>query len=639
MKRKRTFRKIVCLPAVVGLVGMMGVWTSCHDDETIIESRQTSGVIENTERPTTDQLAVKYTKKAVVLGNDHTNFNASVVDRMDNYSNAVTSGATVYVFTKGSGAALTADEAADLLAAYASDASFVFINPETILTDNFVTSLKAGVERLEARGAATDEADGLIDQVENLKASAELSHREAIGVRKGAQYIVRKLEEMADSANENSTATGTDENGNEISAKCIAEDYTPTAYDYGLSADRLVTWLNGEDTDGSNGAQEQIDQLIGAEKHEFNFVLGPSRALEKTMSYSLVCRIYPAYDFDNDADYYFVRLNANFHPAELDCVRGTDKGWKKADKYVRLDDGSLAGYIWDHPKNYWYGPYMSKFDLRASITGYTSADHGGIFVENASPKTDVSGSSSHSSGFNFSLTGSVGLSAAGPQGGVSAGLKFSESHSHSEKDLKVVHSDYGGNLTQWTYTGVVPQVHLNYLGNFYHDEVANFQISDWQNEMTWIFKVVKPRKGLELTLCLKDITEIKELFMNIYDWELAVHPENTTYIKMPQPNRARKNYTMVCNDNNNGVQTHIEKALPETWKSGVFTYYGHTDSEIVANAKQWFLEDIKKAVLGINFGNINKDGVYTISLREQGVTGDVASFKIKLEGSQATAVD
>ena len=54
MKREKTFGKTVCLPAVIGLVGMMGVWTSCHDDKTIIGDREAeSGVIENTERPTT----------------------------------------------------------------------------------------------------------------------------------------------------------------------------------------------------------------------------------------------------------------------------------------------------------------------------------------------------------------------------------------------------------------------------------------------------------------------------------------------------------------------------------------------------------------------------------------------------------
>ncbi len=627
MKRKEN------IAFAIGLLVAGTTLYACHDDETIIEQKSLSeSVVENEKNPTEDQLAVKYRGRSVVFGSDRTDFNASVVNRMVNASSTVSSDAKAYVFTSGfNTAGLSVDDASSLLKAYIEGAVVVFISPEKTISETFVSTIGKAIEKLGEEGYDTTKDEVFLTKMNSFKSRTEAQF-EAVAFRSNSVYTMPSLKEMAKASGENTTGFITDEDGNVTSKTCTAENYQPTAYDYGLVADGLVRWIDesSSNDDGSNSSE--IDELMNFTTTYVNNVLGPSRALQKTMNYSLAYHVYSAYDFDNDRDYYFVRLNPTFHCSELDCVTNTDSGWKPANREVIFDNGSTSGTTLSRYTDLWYGPYMSKFYLSASVQS-TGASGEKITVENALPKTEISGSSSFSTGFSWSLGGNVGFSAKGPSGGASSGIVLSESHSHSEKDLKVVHSDYGANATEWTYTGISPQCHSSWnpFKSIFHDEVGQFQKTDWQTELTWIFVVDHPKKDHEYQMETKEITEIKELNYNMYDYELAVHPENKKYITLDMPNRFKETYTLSCSDTD--LRAYLSSQLKNVWKDE-FTYYGHTENEVSEGAKDWFcgskVSSIMKSVQALNI-HTSKGfvGTYTFRLRKKGSADDVATFTIE----------
>lgn len=618
----------------MGLLAMGSVFYACHDDENIIEKKSIAeSVVANTPQPTEDQLTMKYGGKAVVLGSDRTDFNASVVNRMLNVSNTMTADAKVYVFTSGfNTASLSVDDAKCLVKAYMNDANFVFIDPKNVMNETFVSVVRQAIDQLAENGYDTTDAEDFVAKVKEYReqnASQQTEKMEAVAFRRKSVYTVGDLDEMADESGTNGTLISTDESGKVTEQKCSTESYDPTAYDLGLSADMLVEWLKGKTEDG--GSNSEVDELMSFTSTYKHFTVGPSRALQKSMRYDLACHVYSAYDFKNDRDYYFVRMNPSFHPSALDCVRNTERGWKKSGRVVTLDDGSTVGdFI--RGGDLWYGPYMTKFFLDASVVT-TGSGGESVTVDKALPKTEVSGSSSFSSGFDMTLSGNFGFSAKGPSGGTSIGFSFSESHSHTEKDLKVVHSDYGGNQTQWTYTGIVPQCHYswNIFNQMnYHDEVANFQITDWQTELTWVFVVDHPKKDHEYTMQLKHFTEIKELLYSLYDIELAVRPEYNTTFVLNMPNRFKGSYALSCSDTN--LREYLSNQLSSVWKDE-FTYYAHSEKEMEEGVKNLFCgsnqNSIMNSILGLRIAESKGfTGTYTFRLRKTGSSTDIASFVI-----------
>ena len=341
----------------------------------------------------------------------------------------------------------------------------------------------------------------------------------------------------------------------------------------------------------------------------------------------MVYVMYSAYNFDTNTDYYFIRLRPNFKCSALGCPSGTNT-WIEANKVVTFDDGHTSGSILSKYDNHWYGTYMSAFDFTGEIVRADKSAAQDVTLLDATPKTDVSGSTGYTTGLSYSISGNLGFNVQGPTGGVQAGMTFSESTSHTLPDLKVRHSENGA-TTFWGVTGIVPQTHHSiWKMGATHDEVGTFQKTDWQTEFTWIVSVKNPGGQTSEPFFLKatDLTEITDLNTNTYDYELRVHPTQTNYIKLPVPNRFRNNFIVTCSDNN--LQNVLKDQFSKTWLNE-FTYYGKSNDEVDKGAVFTF-NTIKTAVKGYLNEIVSKGytGTYTFNLKTTDGK-ELATFKIE----------
>ena len=629
MKKATYFLKKAASPLLI-LVLSVGILVSCQKDDENNEIPIPEDTEENTPLPTTDQLDDTFDDKAVVLGGDNSGFSTSLINRLKNASGVISADAKAFVFTSSYTMDFSEDDTKAMLKAYAKGANFIFINPVFPNMTEYRLTFNSAVESLLEDDFDFDLGDAeqffkKLQEMSDLFTDKPYGTMEAAAFHANSLYVVSSIEDQV--AVSDSSATGyfaKDAEGSTIDERdCASTGYEPTAYDYGKSADMLVEWMD-DDTDSSginlsDAASEAIDKYMTGDRTVIQRSVGPSRALDRTLTYELVYTVYCAYDFDNNDDYYYIRLEPNFHCDKLGCKNG-DRNWVSANKVVVFDDGSTSGEFWSSRTDLWYGPYMSKFDYTGEIVESDGTPSNGVTLLNTTPQTDVSGTSGYTTGFTVGINGNFGFSKTGPSGGITGSFTFSESHTHSENQLKVYHKKIN-NVPNWRIEGVVPQCHMGFM-SYYHDEVATFQKHDWQTEFTWIVKVANPHRNKSYYLSGTDITEITELNYNIYDYELRVHPTQNSIIRLPEPNRSNAKYLMYCSDEN--VQNLIASQFPTTWMNE-FTYYALNDDYSYWGARAMF-DKVKIAVLG-----------YTSILKQKGYNGKYTFTLSKLNGEEMSS--
>ena len=639
-KRIKTnvLRNIIApIPCAMGMMlSAMGI-TSCGPNDDINNSSEYiyDNVLELDPNPTSDQYGMKYDGKTVVLGTGNTYFNSSVLGRLTSTSDAFSGDAKVYVFTKDYNMDFTVDQMAAMIKAYLNNANFILIEPTFSDLTKLETTATEATKKLVAEGVDVTGVGGFfgkIDELKKLDLQNVYKETEVIAFRQNDIYVIPDLKELATLSSSNATGLFGNENGTTEEKKCVQDDYEPTDYDRGVATDNLVNWLvKGKDfpsidTGENSGEASTIDKYMQGERFVIQQQVGPSRAMGKTLNYEMVYIIYSAYNFDTDTDYYFIRLRPNFKCSAFNCP--TDAGtWIHANKIVTFDDGHTSGSFWSKYDDRWYGTYMSAFDFTGDIVRADKSAAQNVTLLDASPKTDVSGSTGYTTGLSYSISGDLGFNMNGPTGGVHGGMTFSESTTQTLPDLKVRHSENGPS-TFWGITGVVPTTHHNaWTGKATHDLVGTFQRTDWQTEFTWIVSIKNPSAQTSEPFLIKatDRTEITDLNSNGYDYELRVHPTQTNYIKLPIPNRFRNNFIVTCSDNN--LQNVLKDQFSKTWLNE-FTYYGKSNDEVDKGAVFTF-NTIKTAVKGYLNEIVAKGFTGTYTFRLKTVDGkELATFKI-----------
>ncbi len=618
--KKVNIRRAVCPLLAIALAGTF--LTSC-DKVSKNENPLSEEYEENEALPVTDQLAVTFSGKAAVMGSDRSGFTKNVVNRLEGSTDVISSDAEIIVFTAGYAMDFTDAETKSLLLAYVNGASFVFLDPVFPDMSAFQDKLYTATISIMEEDIEFDvnESQNFYQKIYEMKDACEngrYGSSEVMAFRRNSIYVVRSLEDMAEASDNSATGFFTSADKPE-EKDCAETDYTPTDYDYGKSADLLTEWLSDSDNDGGNLQGEEsnaIDRYMSGYRVVIQQSVGPSRALDRTMAYELVYTIYSAYDFDNNADYYFIRLEPDFHAKALGCREG-DKNWVSAKKVVVFDDGTTSGDFWEDHTDLWYGPYMSKFDYTAKIVRENGDVVNNVTLYSATPYTDVSGSSGYTTGFTVSLNGNIGFNANGPSGGVTAGFSFTESHSHSINDLRL-YNRKENNIPHWIIEGIYPQCHIGFL-SYYHDQVATFQKNDWQTEFTWVVSIPNPQRDQAYYVSATDITEISELNHSLYDYELRVHPTQTTTIRLCEPNRSNEKYIMYCSDDD--VQKLVSGQFSDTWYNS-FTYYSLDRDRSYWGARAMF-DKVMVAVKG-----------YASTLKAKGYTGKYTFTLATVDGTE-----
>ena len=628
MKKTTDFLKMAVCPLLIFVLAS-GILVSCKkekkNDIPVPEEYE-----ENTALPTSDQLDVTYGGKTAVLGSSRSDFNGALVNRLTNTATAISSDAKAFVFTEDYAINFSEEDTKAMLKAYVKGATFVFIDPEFPNLTEYRLKFNSAVESLLEDDLDFNLSDAerffeKLYEADQMFTDEPYGEMEAVAFHDNRFYVVSSLDEQADISDVSASGHfAKNEEGTEVDERnCASADYEPTAYDFGKSADMLVEWMKNDSRDSepdfSDSASDAIDKYMTGHRTVIQRSVGPSRALDRILNYELVYTVYCAHDFDNNADYYYIRLEPNFHCDELGCRNG-DRNWVAANKVVVFDDGSTSGDFWSSRTDLWYGPYMSKFDYTGQIVEADGTTANGVTLLDTTPHTDVSGTTGYTTGFSAGISGNFGFSASGPSGGISGSFTFSESHSHSENQLKVYHKMVN-NVPNWRIEGVVPQCHMGFF-SYYHDEVATFQKNDWQTEFTWIVKVSNPHRDKAYYLSGTDITEITELNYNIYDYELRVHPTQNSLIRLPEPNRSNAKYIMYCS--NDDVQKLIKEQFGDTWMNQ-FTYYALNDDYSYWGARAMF-DKVKVAVKG-----------YASVLKKKGFNGKYEFSLSKLNGKEMSS--
>ncbi len=632
---KRKFLKETAAVAL-SLCATVSVFSSCEVDNPDDESKAV--IEEYVALPETDQLDVTTDAKAVVLGSARSDFNASIVNRLKgSVTEEICADADIIVFTTGYVMNFTTEQVRLLLQAYAGGASFIFIHPTFMKMTDLEHAVQNAIGYFILNGiqfdweAAVDFMEKM-HTVQDLYESGNFGKVEGVAFRNKSLYLIRDLDETADSS-DNSFYFYSSDGQTSREALYTGTDYTPNAYDHGKSADLLVQWIkdgktetrslfNAADFGLKSEASDAIDKYMTGERISIQHKVGPSRALDRTLVYEMVYTVYSAYDFDKDEDYYFIRMEPNFHCSALGCQNGSET-WVEISKEVRFDDGSTSGHWWSWRSNKWYGPYMSKFDYTAHIVQENGDPVNNTTLLATTPKTDVSGTTGYSTGLSWSASGNIGFNSGGLMGGVTGGFSFTETHSQSMNSLRVYHK-MQNEIPNWRVEGVVPQFHPGWTP--YHDEVATFQKNDWQTEFTWIVKVPHPQKDKPYYVKADDITEITELNYSYYDLELRVHPTQSAMIKLSTPNRSNESFTMTCSDIK--LRDEVSKQFSQNWQNQ-FTYYATDATASVAGAKAMF-DKVKVAVTGYaeTLKTNGFTGTYTFSLNKTDGT-KLASFTLE----------
>lgn len=623
------------------MLSAMGM-TSCGPNDDINNSTEYNfdKVLELDPYPTSDQYEIKYKGKTVALGTGKEYFNACVLGRLTSSSDVFSDDAKAYVFTKDYNMDFTVDQMATMIKAFLNDATFILLEPKFNDLTKIETTAYEATKKLIEEGVDVKGVGNFLERIKELK-TLELKNvynaTEIIAFRKYDTYVINDLKELTTLSGLNTTGLLENEDGQTTEKKCAQDDYEPTDYDRGVSTDIFIDWLAENSESAAKGIRPNsransseastIDKYMQGERFVIQQQVGPSRAMGKTLNYEMVYIIYSAYNFDNDTDYYFIRLRPNFKCSAFNCP--TDAGtWIHANKVVTFDDGHTSGSFWSKYDDRWYGTYMSAFDFTGDIIRADKSAAQNVTLLDATPKTDVSGSTGYTTGLSYSISGDLGFNAQGPTGGVHGGMTFSESTTQTLPDLKVRHSENGPS-TFWGVTGVVPTTHHNiWTGKTTHDLVGTFQRTDWQTEFTWIVSIKNPSAQTSEPFLIKatDRTEITDLNSNGYDYELRVHPTQTNYIKLPIPNRFRNNFIVTCSDNN--LQNVLKDQFSKTWLNE-FTYYGKSNDEVDKGAVFTF-NNIKTAVKGYLEEIVSKGYTGTYTFRLKTTDGkELATFKIE----------
>lgn len=664
----------VCLQTVM-LCGVSIFLVSCKDETTSGTSEEFS-ILGNIDLPTTDQLDVKFTSKAIVLGNDVSEFSGYVVNRMTNVTNEISDDVKAFIFTNDFNSNISVSQVRTMFRAYKSGASFVLIDPVTTDRTALVDTLRAAISQASEEGEditmPTQMLARMLQFMEQSDGKVD-GHAEAIAVNRNGTYVVRNLEERADQQSKNGVLQMINEKGDTIRKYCQQQDYVPNAYDYGKSADLLVSWMaKCADTKVNLFASsDSVDEELPVQKLTIQQYLGPTRALDSKMLYELNFQIYSLHKSDTNEDYYMVHLSPTYNNSQLDCTPRADGTWSSkwtmTDHSVTLDDGTVfeaSENAWNGYQRVWYGPYFkgSGLNIELEPSGDTNED---ISLKSSQPSGSVEAGITLNSGLNQTLTNVSATDKSFWGGTDSKTVVISQSYSHTDEGLICLKSGESGNVVEWilnsnyepkvTSSNATPPVKFPSMApsltkhsvittvNAAHNQVFPFQYNDLTEDMTFTFVVKNPKPYHTYNLKLKDMVRLGELCSRRIDYnpvEVITWAQSEQTIPLTQPVRTI-DYEIECSDSTfmsrmeQPIKDRMHEAFNVNWYGNypTFSVYGLTSEEAKANAKSVLVKFTKIIYVVANRYNI--DDTLTFTLKEKS-TG-TALYKFMLRGRNIEA--
>lgn len=687
----------VCSLALLAFLGSGSALVSCSDDtQENVTKTDPSGTPDSTHNitpdPITDQLDVTFNGLAMVFGADRSGFNGNVANRMVNTTTEISANVKAFVFAKNHNVRFTVDDVTKMFQAYQNGASFVLVDPASVDRTALVDTIQKAIDAVSQQGGDVTEPTQMLErfqQVRQMTTQKVDNRTEAIAFSQLGLYLVRSLEETADSSRSNAMIQSLTADSDTVNTMCVPQEYKPTEYDHGKSADQLVQWMrraiNFKNMSTANAVTDNNGNVIKPQTVCIQQMVGPTLALEKKMRYEINVDCYSFHDTQANEDHYLVHISPTYHNSELDCPNVTRKWtdyksiitysefWYQIDKEVTLTDGTVLkpSYktgTWNEGaeflsewRNVWYGPYFKGCYLSCRLT---DADGGneGVSMQQVLPCSMVSGSVK--SGLNTEINNVCTLYGNMWGGKWGQTVKAAQSFEHNDDGLYGVNTGKTGSFTDWTFGGVRPgYIYVNHNHDIQtsslrsvnatpqyskeHSVVADFQRNDWDTDLTLHYVVKNPKANSTYTLTLNDIALVAELVCRtnsqnngaMYD-EGVVWNENTTSIPLFTPVRSDE-YQITCSDPNflKDNEKYIREVLKDTWYtewSGdypSFKVYGTSDEAMLARARDAFYQFAQ--AIRIVAWRYDLTNTTVFHLRKGGVANDILKFILQDKEIQA----
>ncbi len=539
-------------------LGMGLTLTACSDSDS--ESIKPSTPTAPSGTPTTDQLGVTYTGKTLLLGDKRTGLDGAVAARIKNPVSAPSADLQAVIFTKGASYVFDMPAVKLLAQAYGNNATIVVTDPDELAQSSFADSLKKAAIELSDQGLI-DEAEVANDFVERViklrgKKLRTIKEEEDDGLnafRLQSAYTSSSV--TSDLNNGSSEGLIVDQNGDTTSVKLPVDKQKPTAYNFGVSADNLFSWMiDGDKHDGGN-------DVPGLQTITTYKTMAPSTVFGKVMNYKIDYKILAVYDYDYDQDIYFVQASPTFYSSQLgsspDSIRWrTENLYLKNDKiigptYVNVDGDTIGA---------WKGPYFDSFTYRISHD-----DDYWMEFTNCSPDVVLTLDDPYTVSLSLDKDKTYGVAPC-----VDTLESFHVSHSMSEEypartalifPFNKTNHDYGW----WTVADIG-------LSSDKKTKIPNWPLyKDWTPSMAWLIKKRHPynERLYQLYTTMEANVDEQCPTENV---DIITHDTCKVTIDLPKPVRVRATYKIEMTGH--GESTIDENAWISNADSLVKNAYG-----------------------------------------------------------------
>lgn len=589
MKRNKLL--LMCLLALAATA------TSCKSDEPEPAPTPDIEVVEPEELPTEDQMKMNCQAASYVFQGNYAEEGAAVLRRIAVRASALDESTKAVLMTKETLNSLSDHDAEMITRIYLRGGCLIVADASAVDVVTLWQKMQGAFDAMEE--AHTLPGDSNRDAVNNIrnyspgesKSDAPEGCNEpedVIAVSCHATYVTAQERPMKISV--------ADKDGNPVPSDSIIEVAAEsiekhTEYFYGNRADRLVEWVNEvtlDTTDKATAMKQMGNSLLAsrAEKLSLCDIMDShmvqydvedeirlydeyfeKEILRQHCSMTYYIKSWSAYSFNEEADYYAVDITVLLRNSSLGA------------------HGNDTKRLWDaiHKKFCYYGFYMSGMKSVNPIRRMTPPYNvTGVSLVQAYPEQQM-GSTTVTSGVNYSVNGSLGYS-TGANAGVSAGVTFVNQTSRSIPDMKI-EQQITENFPTFTYTmSTHPEGH--WTGT--HDIVPDIFRNDCWTEQGWVWKISNPSGSYTL----QNMTEydLEALRGNIVapfyvrDVYFTARSAQTVFYPLPTPPRYkgewRMGYKMV--GDRETVDNFLSKYYSKTWYPE-FTCYG-ADADNAADA-------------------------------------------------------
>ncbi|MDR0891723.1 MAG: hypothetical protein LBN24_03830 [Mediterranea sp.] len=608
--------------------------TCCKDDDG--PAIPESSTVETPERPTTDALTVTSPLATYVFGEGYTEVPQAIINRLTNRVQSLDGTVSTVILQGAQVGSLSDQQYETLLTIFAKDGNLVVTTPTVSQWNAFAKGLLDAYLRMTSNGtlppALSDQVEGVLNGIQKglvgdsktlYVFDGDEEHDtehfcDLLALRGNDTYY---LDDLNDADDTKQTTYFSFDKDNEGNSDLNSEETEPwkadlNAYDYGVSADKVVEWLNQQPNQGQKDAammtrgyallksqtraSADLTELMSAQTKYYQFNVYTNDIFSSVASAVVTYDIWAVNDMTNHVDYYLIHQGIDAKNAGLNCGPEGAKYW-----YER----NSGGHKWEA-----YGGYMTKIESRNSLSG---ANTGSLELRDHKPGTTV-GATQVSTDLSYNIGGEVGLSAEGVSGGVSGGVHFGQSWTTNIPDLSIsANSD--GSSPYWVYSGPSPKAH----GKLYyeHDDAANILQNDCQVHNSWIWRQPDASGTYTLSSDVNVHTEILAYRTKGLWWSGSVYmgldnKQHFEFVLTPPARvtqRWQMSYSSSMDDN---VDQYLESRYADYWKPTLTIYANSNDD---TNALEAFFA---------KFASVLRNDVDI--WRKNGHTGDF-TFSVKRE--------